>query len=236
MHYSSHGVREQTAAIASWALSDAGSVRSDSSPRRRHTSAEATDEDLSIAGVSEQDEAAPRESLESTRPGPIEEVSEPVSPNSSQSSRQLPRASVLAQLIRDSPPQGIERISPEGADDEVSESPPTTTMTVTNVDTTSSNEQSTLLHKDTPNTTHHYGTTSDLEGQAQGREVSYPGIVHLLHWPRSAARHALSTVTSPKSWTLNGLWEHGCVRPARYVPAVILGLLLNILDALSYGQ
>lgn len=227
-------MREQTAEIASWALSDAGSVRSDSSPRRRYasaiSSAGATDEDLSIAGGSERDEAIPRESHESTRPGPIEEVPEPVSPNSTQSSQQSPGASVLAQLIRDSPPQEIERVGAEGTDDVVSESPPT--MTVTDVDTTSSNEQSTLLRKNTPytsHTTHHYGTTQDLEGQTHGGEVSYR------HWPRTAARHALRIVKTPKSWTLKGLWEHGCVRPTRYVPAVILGLLLNILDALSYG-
>ncbi|KAI5776743.1 sulfate transporter family-domain-containing protein [Geopyxis carbonaria] len=37
---------------------------------------------------------------------------------------------------------------------------------------------------------------------------------------------------------LNGrnFWELGIVEPAKYLPAVILGLLLNVLDGLSYGM
>lgn len=152
------------------------------------------------------------------------------------SSDQFPQPSMLAQLIRSSPPQGIERSTAVGMDDGLSEHPPH--MTVSDTDAPSFNEQSTLLRKNTPyisHTIHLYGTVPDLEGQAPGREVSCWNIAYLFPWPRTAAVHAFRTVTSSRSWSLKGLWEQGCVRPVRYVPAVLLGLLLNILDALSYG-
>lgn len=240
IQYSSQGVREQTAEIASWALSDAGSIRSDGSARRHYASTISTtgapDGEPPVELASEQDEATPRVSHDSTRPGPIEEVSEPVSPESMHSSYQLPRASVLAQLIRNSPPQEIEGTSAESTDD--TEYLPT--MTLTDRDTSPVDEASTLLHKSVPfasDTTHDYGTTHDLEGQTSGGKAACQIIVGVLQWPRKVAPHAFHIVANPKScWTLKGLWKSGCVQSGRYVPAVLLGLLLNILDALSYGQ
>lgn len=240
IQYSSQGVREQTAEIASWALSDAASVRSDGSARRHYASAISTtgapDGEPPVEGASEQDEATPRDSHDSTRPGPIEEVSEPVSPESMHSSHQFPRGSVLSQLIRNSPPQEIEGNSAESTDD--TEYLPT--MTVTDRDSSPVDEESTLLHKSVPytsHTTHDYGTTHDLEGQTSGGKAACQIMIDVLHWPRKVAPHAFRIAANVKScWTLKGFWEYGCVQPGRYVPAVILGLLLNILDALSYGQ
>ncbi|KAL1954356.1 hypothetical protein VTO42DRAFT_1383 [Malbranchea cinnamomea] len=40
---------------------------------------------------------------------------------------------------------------------------------------------------------------------------------------------------NPKSWDRRTIWQKGIVHPISYLPAVLLGLLLNILDALSYG-
>ena len=42
--------------------------------------------------------------------------------------------------------------------------------------------------------------------------------------------------TSPKLWNRRKVWQCLILRPAGYLPAVLLGLLLNILDALSYGE
>ena len=62
----------------------------------------------------------------------------------------------------------------------------------------------------------------------------------------------LSYVISPKRWDRRSVWKKGVVKPASYLPAVIIGLLLNVLvsswtvsyrrpltfskDALSYGK
>ncbi|KAH6650884.1 sulfate transporter family-domain-containing protein [Chaetomium tenue] len=46
----------------------------------------------------------------------------------------------------------------------------------------------------------------------------------------------LSLVSNPKHWDRNALWDNVVVAPVACFPAVVVGLLLNILDALSYGM
>ncbi len=235
MQYSSHGVREQTAEIASWALSDAGSVRSGSSPQRPHASArwpsEATEIGSSIGATSEEDVRTPRDSNDSSRPAPIEEISEPVSPQSVRSSYHLPRESALAQLIRNSPPQEIGGFSEEAIEDEVDNSLPATPSNDRSI--LQVNEQTSLLGK---NNQHTANTIHDIEGQTLGRNESYPSLARALGWPKKFVPHRIRTVINPKAWTAKDIWKRGLIESARCVPAVILGLLLNILDALSYGQ
>jgi SulP family sulfate permease len=43
-------------------------------------------------------------------------------------------------------------------------------------------------------------------------------------------------VANPKAWDRRVIWQEGVIRPISSIPAVVLGLLLNILDALSYGM
>jgi len=43
-------------------------------------------------------------------------------------------------------------------------------------------------------------------------------------------------IVSPKSWDKKHIWKKGVVEPASHIPAVILGVLLNVLDGLSYGM
>lgn len=60
---------------------------------------------------------------------------------------------------------------------------------------------------------------------------------------RSTPSKAIAEITkysrllcSPKSWDRRAIWNNGVVHPASLIPSVFLGLLLNILDALSYGM
>lgn len=46
----------------------------------------------------------------------------------------------------------------------------------------------------------------------------------------------LGAVVNPKAWNRKTIWENVVMDPLRCLPAVIVGLLLNILDALSYGE
>lgn len=65
-------------------------------------------------------------------------------------------------------------------------------------------------------------------------------------WARTVAnpiRHkgeqvagVIKVITHPQSWDRHALWENVVVAPVVCLPAVIVGLLLNILDALSYGK
>ena len=42
-------------------------------------------------------------------------------------------------------------------------------------------------------------------------------------------------LSEPKRWDRKAVWQNAVVAPVSYLPAVTVGLLLNILDALSYG-
>lgn len=98
---------------------------------------------------------------------------------------------------------------------------------------TPTTERTALLPKVTPpKPLHNYGSVEDVESQdPMGKRE------------RSAFQEALSHVSScfrvlasPKSWDGRAVWKHSIVHPVSLLPAVFLGLLLNILDALSYGM
>lgn len=78
--------------------------------------------------------------------------------------------------------------------------------------------------------------THDLESQNSHHGTAISRVREALLWPKVHACVVLRRVTNPKTWDRKSIWEQGLLQPARHVPAVILGLLLNILDALSYGK
>ncbi|KJY02532.1 sulfate transporter family protein, partial [Zymoseptoria brevis] len=56
------------------------------------------------------------------------------------------------------------------------------------------------------------------------------------HYPSlHAARKRVAILASPKSWDMRQVAHAVVVKPVKTLPAVFLGLLLNLLDALSYG-
>lgn len=80
-------------------------------------------------------------------------------------------------------------------------------------------------------------TSVDLEGQkTQARSRWLRGLVER----RQKAEHHVIRIakiaTSPRSWNGKVIWETAVVDPVSCLPAVAVGLLLNILDALSYGE
>lgn len=76
-----------------------------------------------------------------------------------------------------------------------------------------------------------YLTAPSIERQLV-RSKSYTSIAR----SQSRIRHAWRVLSRPKSWDSRTIWRQGVVYPASLLPAVFLGLLLNILDALSYGM
>ena len=72
----------------------------------------------------------------------------------------------------------------------------------------------------------------DIEGQSKSWQHP-PGVLS-----RTKARGvALARLAcTPKQWNRQAVWNTVVVQPVKYLPATVLGLLLNILDALSYGK
>ncbi|KAL2271090.1 hypothetical protein VTJ83DRAFT_461 [Remersonia thermophila] len=77
----------------------------------------------------------------------------------------------------------------------------------------------------------------DLEGQKQPGQKRWIGrTTHSLRRVGDRVAKALPAVGHPKRWDRRALWHKAVVEPVSCLPAVVVGLLLNILDALSYGM
>jgi len=76
----------------------------------------------------------------------------------------------------------------------------------------------------------------DLERQNSHRRPFLQHIWAASHHALAKSRSAAYTISHPKTWNRRAIWREGFVQPVSVLPAVFLGLLLNILDALSYGM
>lgn len=226
---SSQGVREDTAELASLALSDIASNRSEHSPGRHHTpSASRRKSDSHLGSRSEQDELTHQDSNDSSRPDVIEEVSEPSSPHSSHSSRNSRCQSALTELIKNSPPT-----EEEGHDTDEDDEFTTAgihPVTVQEGIISQPSERTPLLGKRTA-----YGSIKDIESQKTFAETQLSKQSMVLQQVKDRLANVVKVASTPKMWNREDVWEYGIRQPASLIPPVILGLLLNILDALSYG-
>lgn len=80
-----------------------------------------------------------------------------------------------------------------------------------------------------------YDDVEDVENQKG--EVSQPPVRlgRALRQGAMKCSRLAHVLFHPKTWKPRTVWEKGVVHPISLLPAVFLGLLLNILDALSYG-
>lgn len=224
-------VREQTAELASYALSDAASSIYGDSPPSRHGAPSnmgvTTGYDPYPSGQWEEVEASPRGPDHSLHPDVIQEHSEPDSPSS-----------LLTQMLRRSPSseRGNPTDSPSRDDREHERldymgqlGEPLWEGVLSSV-----NERTSLLAKKHDQKLRRLAKSGaqDLESQRISSSSGWIGTRLMSLWPNKARWNYLHSRISPKHWTVR---RRDIIRPVTYVPAVILGLLLNILDALSYG-
>lgn len=238
--HASQTIREDTAELASWALSDAASVRSGTPPRCYNTSAlnntlSNRDTDLDIPS----DQDLPTiDTVSLDHPDVIQEVSEPVSPESKPSSRKSPSTSILTELFRNAT-----QAEEEATDEEDLHGTPDDadiqTVTVRNGIISQPHERTSLLNGKTcldSSDLSPYGLHRDIESL----EGIRPGLMNTFRYSISRPNEYAMTfgrrIMSPKTWGLKAVWKTGIIKPAGYIPAVVLGLLLNVLDALSYGK
>jgi sulfate permease, SulP family len=234
-------VREDTAELASYALSDKASVQS-ASPRQR--SGQAQLESYFAQGA--EDESAPDKLGEGLHRHTIAEVSEPVSPENGPTSRS-PGKSALTSMLRRSPPSTSppqldkcrnDKVASTAAGSEDDQGQRRLIITPNGV-TVDISERTPLLGKDTAFNTHHpdwIRGQQDIERQEVRRRVSWPKLRNVVRWPKEKGLDIARTVLKPKSWNRKLIVQKAVKEPFGYLPAVILGLLLNILDALSYGM
>lgn len=236
-------MREDTAELASYALSDRASARSVSPPaRQRQTNLDS----YFLQGQEEEDTGA------GLRRDTIHEVSEPVTPISGPSSVASNRVSTLTNMIRRSPPStsppdaiennaGDRRHLHDEHDEEQNAINGRLIITSEGLKMDST-ERTPLLRKKAISESHNHrhpdyiNGEQDIEGQELHRKVSWPKLRTVIRWPGTKGMHIARTVCNPKSWDRKAIWQHAVVEPVGFLPSVGLGLLLNILDALSYGM
>ena len=237
-------VREDTAELASYALSDRVPARS-TSPRQRPAQTQLESHFLEPEG-----ESASNKALDELHRDTIAEVSEPVSPAGETVSDKSPGTSVLTNMLRRSPPSTSPADKVDVADGD-------SDSTANDGDVGESNqeqsrliitpngvrmevsERTPLLGKDLAFSTHHpdwIRGQQDLEGQHVKRRTSWPKLRNVMLWPRERGMDITRMVLNPKSWDRQAIWHNAVSNPVGFLPAVTLGLLLNILDALSYGM
>lgn len=234
------GVRDDTAELASYALSDAISTRS-LSPSYQFGSAASNASHLNngsyFGGRLDRCHITRLESHETSRPGVIHEVSEPGSPAVVGSPRKSPPVSALSEMIRNSPP----------LEDEVSmETEESNTGVVdTRVATIAQgiicqpSEMTPLLSGQAGRIRREstaYNSIKDLERQGEILEPVANGIRSARVQMKGQGNPNWTWISNPRTWNKRMIWTYGVHQPVSYVPAIVLGLLLNILDALSYGE
>ncbi|KAI4166475.1 MAG: hypothetical protein LQ343_008016 [Gyalolechia ehrenbergii] len=235
----SQEVREDTAELASWALSDNISLSSGHLPTK-HPFAPAAPSTKSInhARLDREEPENHHLSEASPRPEIISEVSEPASPSSLPSSRKSPGMSALSQMFKHTPSSEEESQSIQDEDQSMDDSR-VEPVTVRQAIISQPNERTALLlNKQVygSNNTNADNVDDDIEGQKTRHKIMVDrsnGEVWKI--PLRHGRSAMSKLFHPKTWDSKAVWKQVILKPAGYIPPVILGLLLNILDALSYG-
>ncbi|KAM0723209.1 hypothetical protein Q7P37_001409 [Cladosporium fusiforme] len=215
LQYSSSGVREQTAELSSSFLGD--------SEMAKHFEPE---EDISPQSV---------ETVR--RHEPIAERSEPVTPDESFEHPPLPTD--IADMLANAPPPETAGLMPSPFSKQQglrrpSESIPD--VIVSNEEVEEPTERTALLPRAriSADRKRSNATEPDVEGQTGQKTGAWNSTGHQYPSIRTLGDRALKAV-NPKSWDASAMFNNVIYRPATMVPAVFLGLLLNLLDALSYG-
>ncbi|KAJ5482682.1 hypothetical protein N7539_006128 [Penicillium diatomitis] len=216
-HYASSGLREKTAELATYGLS---------LNRRQSRGRASLAPSLDIfRGQLQQSPSASRDGVGSSllpeEDADLDSQAVLLDPSSASAS------SALTQMIQQ-PDNGMM----DHAAQPTEEAPFSHLSTIDDESETRDTETTSLLSKVRSKSLHQYGTTEDVESQElpvlQTPNPLRKGITSVKEWS--------VTISNPKAWDRHAIWRNGVVQPASLLPAVVLGLLLNILDALSYGM
>lgn len=217
-HYASDGLRDQTAELATYGLS-----LNKKSLLRDNPGLPST---LDIFHSSQNSAGHSQDEASSSHHAPADALLEPGS--SSVDPATASASSALTEMIRRPSTGAAEDQPKQPGTSEMPFPPPPTTYEEAERDT----ECTSLLSKSRSKSIPNYGSSGDAENQRlavkRGPNIITQGISSVAHYSRA--------LSNPKSWDKRAIWNDAVVHPASLVPAVLLGLLLNILDALSYGM
>lgn len=258
MHYSSTGVREQTAELSSSFLSESDITHRfpnrfsqdstnafrrslESNPSSRQSQDFTKGQNRSSIASDLVFDDLDKQKKEDIRPAAIAERSEPVSPEATPQREVPPTASELAELLSDTGEgSGTKQAANayKAKQGRPNSMVPSLVFSEAEDDTNGPTEESPLLGRRPPSTKkslHVDPSEEDIEGQMFHRTSTWSRFHHAYPSIRKIILDTTHTLSSPKSWDLKEAAHTALVRPVTVLPAVFLGVLLNLLDALSYG-
>jgi len=174
------------------------------------------------------------------RTGVIVEVAEPASESGTLT--KIPGKSYLTHLLRNSPP---ETESEQEAEAEAQQDHEATNDGPAADDSRlpDSTKEPPPTPKGQParNDTRLYDAIQRPNGDAAPYHdygaVSGADLTMAIAWPTGKGLSVMkSLLHKRKMWRKQEIWENMVVKPVGCLPAVLLGLLLNVLDGLSYGE
>ncbi|KAE9979323.1 hypothetical protein EG328_000968 [Venturia inaequalis] len=230
--YASQGVREQTQELASWALGDSNSLRSGSPNPFHNASTSDSEFESRPRRYSDSSHGDGRRSMDSARPDMIQEVSEPQSPEDTGDTTEF-KPSALSNLIRHgSPPNGKDsKLLGYGTNSRYSDSDQysTPSVLIDDVSEDGVTERTTLLPTERFSGRPISRASKSPAGYGQKMEMQFKS-----HWAKLkyASRDVAKTLSHPRQWDMRKVSSV----TMGALTAVFLGLLLNVLDALSYGM
>jgi len=232
-------VREDTAELASYVLSDQTDKRASPFLRARR-----------LSTTSHNATESPVDRLDDLQPLPADTIAEESEPPSPAAVEEYPEAgpSMLTSMFKQSsttthdhdhtttrvPHKSRQKSRTATQEDDtrfLSPSP--------RIENGSASEFTPLLGAKPLSTTSLGGDTDidDLEGQKPVQEqTSWGNWLSIVTDQGTHRIRSVSETLNPKAWTAKGVLDNVIMQPVRCLPAVIVGLLLNILDALSYGM
>lgn len=151
-----------------------------------------------------------------------------------------PQESTLTELFRQSPSSGQTSPSSESQDQITNDGIVVTVGPgiISQPATRPSEQTSLLLQKDGNGDQNvpQYGTVK--RPQLNSTSKGLPSFIRPTptSWHRTLIRRLHRSLPSPGVWREPGAWKSGATEILGFIPPVILGLLLNVLDALSYGK
>ncbi|OTB06653.1 hypothetical protein M426DRAFT_318707 [Hypoxylon sp. CI-4A] len=225
-------VREDTAELASYVLSDKKDRRSTSFLNRISSTSSHQSHDQLIP----QNESPTPGDFPTSSADTIDEVSEPPSPAATGTEDPVESGpSALTSMLKRSPPQSVyEPDAGSASTRHDRQQVPSGGLFQPQTDDMLS-ETTPLLGRISQRPESPESTTDVEDVEAQKPKAVRRPSVPFGDSIRSKA-YAIKGMANPKTWDKKAIWKSAVVDPVHCLPAVIVGLLLNILDALSYGM
>lgn len=175
-------------------------------------------------------------SAEQTRPAVIDEISEPVTPEEHSNATNIAQVSTshhsdLANMLRHSARRPSRHT--QGS------IKPRKTGRRSSIVFGDADENTPLIQKDSKDTRTWPAINGDPDAdlEHQQRHIRKANTLQsLAHEAGRKSASFASTLTNPKAWSAKAIWQQGIKEPLSLLPCVFLGVLLNVLDALSYGK